>query len=337
MNGQLFRLHFDIAYYNNKMQYQFKPLRTVQDRGACAQNGAIVVARGSLSPQIAERIVDHIRAHQLGRGEHLPSQVLADTFRVSRAPVNKALKLLEKMKVVQLRPNCGFFLQKGARDLRNFKLPATDEEDEEDVYLAIAEDRLRGKLPDRLSENEFMRLYDLPRGRLLKILNRIAQEGWIERLPGHGWGFRQTLTSREGYEAGYRFRATIESAAVLEPSFLVDAAAFGAARKQQQSLMSGDSAWKVPRSELFRINSEFHEIIVGCSHNQFLIDSLQRVNRLRRLIEYRLSVDRSRQRSICEEHLHILDLLEVGDLAVASAFLRRHIEDAMAVKSVRVG
>ncbi len=101
--------------------------------------------------------------------------------------------------------------------------------------------------------------------------------------------------------------------------------------------MNGDTAWKVPRSDLFRINSEFHEIIVGWSRNHFLIDSLQRVNRLRRLIEYRLSVDRSRQKSICEEHLHILDLLETGDFAEASVFLRQHIEDAMTVKSARVG
>jgi DNA-binding GntR family transcriptional regulator len=295
------------------------------------------VAKASLSSQLAGRIVDHIRERRLERGEHLPTQVLADSFRVSRAPVNEALKLLKKMNVVQLRPNCGFFVQKDARDLRNFKLPVSKDEDDEDVYFAIADDRLRGKLPDRLSESEFMRLYDLSRGRLLKILSRIAQEGWIERLPGHGWEFRQTLTSREGYEAGYRFRATIESAAVLEPSFRIDAAAFQAARKQQETLMSGDTAWKVSRSEIFRINSQFHEIIVGCSHNQFLIDALQRVNRLRRLIEYRLSVDRSRQKSICEEHIEILDLLESGDFAAASVFLRKHIEDAMTTKSVRVG
>jgi DNA-binding GntR family transcriptional regulator len=296
----------------------------------------MIVAKASLSPHIAGRIVDHIRERQLVPGEHLASQALADAFRVSRAPVNEALKLLEKMKVVELRPNCGFFLQKDARDLRDFKLPTANGEDDETVYLAIADDRLRGKLPNRLSENEFIRIYDLSRSRLLRILNRIAQEGWIERRPGHGWEFRQILTSREGYEAGYRFRATIESAAVLEPGFRVDRAALALARARQSALMKGDTAL-VPRSELFRINSEFHEIVVGWSHNQFFIDSLARVNRLRRLIEYRLSVDRSRQKSICEEHLHILDLLQNGDVAKASTFLRKHIEDAMAVKSVRVG
>lgn len=295
------------------------------------------MSKASLSPHIAARIVDHIRERRLVPGEHLASQTLADAFRVSRAPVNEALKLLEKMKVVELRPNCGFFLQKDADNLRNFKLPAVDNEDDETIYLAIADDRLRGKLPDRLSENEFIRLYDLPRGRLLRLLNRMAQEGWIERRPGHGWEFNQILTSREGYEAGYRFRATIECAALQEPGFCVDRAALESTRARQTALMKGDTALKVPRSELFKINSEFHEVIIGWSRNQFLIDSLARVNRLRRLIEYRLSVDRSRQKNICEEHLHILDLLQQGDTAKASTFLRKHIEDAMATKSVRVG
>ena len=60
-------------------------------------------------------------------------------------------------------------------------------------YFEIAEDRLAGKLPQQVTENELMRRYDLPRSRLVKILNRIAQEGWIERLPDE---------SPEGREAG---------------------------------------------------------------------------------------------------------------------------------------
>lgn len=64
-----------------------------------------------------------------------------------------------------------------------------------------------------------MRIYDLPRTKLLKILHRISDEGWIERLPGNGWTFRQTLTSRKSYEEGYVFRAVIEQQAMLLPSF----------------------------------------------------------------------------------------------------------------------
>ncbi len=293
------------------------------------------MAKGSLSPQIAAQIVDHIRAHGLKRGQHLPSQGLADALRVSRAPVTAALRLLEGLKIVRAEPNRGYFLQKDADQIGDARLPRAQADDEES-YFAIAEDRLAEKLPDRVSESELMRLYRLPRGRLLKILHRIADEGWIERRPGQGWEFRPVLTSRESYERAYRFRSAIEVAAILEPTFRVDQAAFDAARAQQLALLAGDLD-RLSRSELFRINSGFHEMIVACSHNEFFLEAIRRVNRLRRLIEYHATLDRSRLRGQCQEHLEILDRLEGGDLSSAAAYLKIHIEGARKVKVGTVG
>jgi len=269
------------------------------------------MGKTSLTAQLAAQILDHIRSNELARGQHLPSQALADTFRVSRAPVNSAFKFLENMGVVRFEANRGYFLASDAKDLTDLKLIVNEEGEEDDSYFEIAEDRLAGKLPQQVTENELMRRYDLPRGRLVKILNRIAQEGWIERLPGHGWEFRQTLTSRHSYEAGYRFRATIESGAVLEPTFRIDREAFRRAREQQQALLEGGFL-RLSRAQLFKINSELHETIVACSGNEFFLDALKRVNRLRRLIEYRVTLDRSRLTRQCREHLEILDLLEAG-------------------------
>lgn len=289
------------------------------------------MSRGNLSPKIAFQIVEHIRAHDLRRGQHLPAQALADSFRVSRAPVTAALKLLEDLHIVRSERNRGFYLERNAQELGGFSLPV-DEDGEAWPYSAVAEDRLSGRLPDRVSENELMRLYRVPRGRLLKVLNRIAHEGWIERLPGHGWEFRPTLASKESYDMGYRFRAAIESAAVLEPTFRVDPAAFKAARERQQALLDG-KLQRLSRSQLFQINSQFHETIVACSGNEFFLDAVKRMNRLRRLMEYRLAVDRSRLTRQCREHLEILDRLESGSRAAAAQFLRKHIEGARRIKT----
>jgi DNA-binding GntR family transcriptional regulator len=291
-----------------------------------------VTRTSSLAAQIAAQILDHIRERDLPRGQHLPSQTLADACRVSRAPVSTALKFLENLGVVRSEPNRGYFLTRDAQDLADIKLRAGNEEDEDRFYFEIAEDRLSGKLPAQVTENELMRRYNLPRGRLLKTLNRMAQEGWVQRLPGHGWEFRPALTSRASYEAGYRFRAALEAAAVLEPTFAVDAAAFDEARRQQRALLGGGYR-KLSRAQLFRINSEFHEMIVGCAQNEFYLDAVKRVNRLRRLIEYRVTLDRSRLPQQCREHLKILDLLESGDFTAAAAQLRKHIDGARAVKS----
>lgn len=285
------------------------------------------MARSSLTAQLASQILDHIRVQQLPRGRHLPGQTFADTFRVSRASVTSAFKLLEGIGGVRLEHNRGYFVATDAKGLNALRLPVNNDDYADELYLKIAEDRLSGKLPDQVTESGLMRLYRLSRGRLLKLLTRIAQEGWIERLPGNGWGFRPTLTSRESYEAGYRFRAAIESAAVLEPTFKVDRKAFQHAREQQRALLRG-GLQRLSRAQLFAINSELHEMIVACAGNEFFLDSIKRANRLRRLIEYRATLDRSRLARQCRELLKILNLLESGERTAAAEFLRRHIEGA---------
>jgi DNA-binding GntR family transcriptional regulator len=286
--------------------------------------------RGRLSTQIALWIIEHIRQNDLPKGHHLPAQELADIFKVSRAPVNAALKLLVDTGIVFSIQNRGHFVEKSADRLRELGSWAT-EEDPDDTYFAIAEDRLSGRLPQRVSENELMRQYGVSRGRLRSILARGAEEGWIARLPGHGWEFLSVLTSPEAYEQAYRFRAEMETAAVLLPGFAIDAAAFRTARIQQKAMLDGDM-FRLSRPQLFKANAEFHEMLVACSGNQFFLDALKRVNRLRRLMEYRVSIDRTRLVRQSREHLEILDLLESGDVERASSFLRDHILSAWQLK-----
>jgi len=288
---------------------------------------------GRLQSQLCAQIVAHIRERAMPRGQHLPVQALADLFRVSRAPVQAALKALEQGGVVRLERNRGFFLEREAGELGaadSGPIPVSEEEDE--PYLAIASDRLEGKLPERVTENELIRRYQLTRPQAVKIMARVAQEGWAERLPGHGWAFTPTLTSREAYDQGYRFRAAIEAAAVLEPSFRVDQAELVALRDEQRALLAGDLD-RAPRTRLFAANSGFHERIMEWSGNPFFIDALRRVNQVRRLIEYRLTVDRSRLERQCREHLELLVMIESGDFVTASAYLRVHIGTARLIKT----
>ena len=57
------------------------------------------------------------------------------------------------MKIVRFEPNRGFFLVKGVHDLPDAPgAEAEEAESEDEWYFAIAEDRLTGKLPDRISE-----------------------------------------------------------------------------------------------------------------------------------------------------------------------------------------
>jgi DNA-binding GntR family transcriptional regulator len=135
------------------------------------------------------------------------------------------------------------------------------------------------------------------------------------------------LDSAEAHAQSYQFRMIIEPAAILLPTYAVNQAEVERQKKIQEDLLNGDLL-RLSRAELFRINAELHEVIVGFSGNQFLVDALRRQNRLRRLIGYRHNVERSRMVQQCQEHLQLLDLLASNKLIEAAGFLRRHLDGA---------
>jgi DNA-binding GntR family transcriptional regulator len=286
----------------------------------------------SLITQLANQIIEHMRSEGLGVGERLTERKLAELFRVSRSPVRSALRLLQEAGIVQPGARGGFVIAKP-----DGSLPAAFEvlssQSDEQIYLQIADDRLNGRIPERITENEMLRRYDLTRGRLTRILRRIASEGWIERLPGHGWAFLPVLTSLQAYEDSYRFRLLIEPAAILEPRFALNRPALERCREQQQWLIAG-GIWQISDAKLFELNSGMHEAIIECCQNSFFIDALKRIDRVRRLVEYRQTLDRHSAIVRCREHVELLDLLLADKRVEASAFLRRHLSELSTLKTV---
>ncbi|MGR3911666.1 winged helix-turn-helix domain-containing protein, partial [Burkholderia sp. SR8] len=133
---------------------------------------------------IATQIVELIKTEGLDVGTHLPAQMLADRLRVSRSPVNEALALLHEKGILTRERNRGFFVAKPVIE------PLSDVVDElglgeadviTSVYFRIADDRLKGELPDEFSEQLIRHRYGLTNAQLTAVLGRIAQEGWAER------------------------------------------------------------------------------------------------------------------------------------------------------------
>ena len=289
----------------------------------------------TLATNLANRIATHIRSEGLRSGDRLTERRLAEQFRVSRSPVRAAMKQLEEAGVLMVGERSGYQVVDVEAAARISDAPAEVDADEE-VYLRIAKDRVSGALPERITENEFLRRYDLTRGRLAKLLRRMAQEGWIERLPGHGWEFLPVLTSLEAYRDSYRFRQLIEPAALLEPRFELNRPVLDQRREQQQWLVDG-GIWTVPDARLFELNSGMHESIIECSRNIFFIDALKRVDRLRRLFDYGQMLDRDVARDRCIEHVELLDLVLAGKNREASEFMHRHLAALGPLKAARLG
>lgn len=289
--------------------------------------------KGGISEQLASSIERWIAEEQLAVGTPLPERAVADRFRVSRTPVRDALARLAEQGTIALRPEGGYAVKAHIELPPLLPLPDSLVSDsDEEIYLQIADDHLTGQLPARNTENELMRRYVLTRPRLSAVLRRIANEGWVERLPGKGWEFMPVLTSGSAYDQGYRLRILLEPAALLEPSWRLDEAALRKCRAEQQALVDGAVEWASP-AQLFDANARMHEVIASFSGNVFICDALKRLNRLRRLIEYRKVVDRQGTASRCKEHLTLIDLLLSGQREAAADFMRLHLRDAAREKA----
>lgn len=289
----------------------------------------MAVMTRSLAEPLAASIERWIVDQQLPEGTPLPERALAQRFKVSRSPVREAFQLLARKRVIVLREEGGYAVR--ASDPRRAE-PLPEAEEDEPIYLRIAEERLRGELPERTTENELMRRYGLTRARLGAVLRRIAHEGWIERLPGNGWQFLPMLNSGAAYHDGYRLRILLEPAAILEASFSLDEAALRRCRAEQQALAEGAAETASP-AQLFDANARLHETIASFSGNVFLCDALKRVNRLRRLMEYRKAVNRVSALRRCQEHLVLIDLLLSGQREAAADYMRLHLRDAAREKA----
>jgi DNA-binding GntR family transcriptional regulator len=289
-----------------------------------------------ISDNLVLQIKQYIGAEHLPAGARLTERALAERFQVSRSPVREALKRLAADGVIEEHADGSHAVSRlGALLDHEPEQSFTPPDPLEQAYFAIAEDRLAGNLPERVTENEFARRYDVTRAQLAAVLRRMTQEGWIERLPGHGWRFRPVLTSADTYDQGYRFRILIEAAGILEPTFRLNEAALKRCQQQQRELLGHIN--EVSAADIFNANTLLHETIAECSGNIFIVDSLKRLNSLRRLMEYRKSFNREAAARRCREHLDLIELLLAGQQEAAADFIRLHLRDAAREKSARSG
>jgi DNA-binding GntR family transcriptional regulator len=287
-----------------------------------------------MASQVAEQLVvsirEHIAAQQLAPGTRLSERSLAEQFRVSRSPVREALKKLEENAIVLKQQEGGYVVGNAPPEADDMSDEASSREEE--IYLQVAQDRLAGELPERFTESQMMRRYGVTRAVLNNILRRMMQEGWAERLMGHGWAFLPTLSSSEAYNQGYRLRIVLEPAALLEPGYLLNEKELRRCLQEQQALLDGGIESASP-AHIFDANSRLHEVIAGFSGNAFIVDALRRVNRLRRLMEYKKDVNREASARRCREHVRLIELLLSDKREEAADYLRLHLRDAAREKA----
>lgn len=277
------------------------------------------------------KILDLIKEDRLQEGAHLRAQKIADRLRLSRSPVNDALGILEQHGVVARKPNRGYFL------LRDFDVageapadiaPPSADDIVTQTYFALADELLRGELPMQCSEALLRTRYALTNAQTQALLGRISQEGWAQRRPGYGWEFSSMMTTPDSLLQSYRLRLALEPAALREPGFRIEKSVLARCRAAEVHLLDGGIATDTA-DQLHDRGVRFHESLVEASGNPFFIDTIKRVNRVRRLLSYRSMQDRSRYKQHCDQHLAILDLLERERNDEAAEALSAHLRSTL--------
>jgi len=285
----------------------------------------------SVEAMVSKQIVELIKTRNWEVGTHLPAQMLADRLRVSRQPINGALALLHEKGFLTRERNRGYFIAKPFAEPLTEIVSALGVKETDvvtSIYFRIADDLLKGELPLEFSEQLIRTRYQLTVAQLNGVLGRISQEGWAERKPGYGWVFSTMLATPDSLLQSYRLRLALEPAALLEPNYRLDPEVAERCRAAELHLLDGgieiDTA-----DQLHDRGVRFHEALVEASGNVFFIDTIRRVNRVRRLLSYRSTQDRSRYRQHCKQHLHIIELLEQEKNAEASAYLAEHLRNTV--------
>ena len=285
----------------------------------------------ALRSSLPARIVELIQTEGWTAGSHLPAQMLADRLHVSRSPINHALRLLHEKGLVHREPNRGYYVATRINSRPQLTLDALglrNASDADPLYFRIADDRLRGRLPDEFTESLLRKTYGATPGEIDAVLSRIAAEGWVEKKPGYGWAFSPMLTTPDSLLQSYRMRLALEPAALLEPGYRLERSVIERCRAVERDLLAGgiDNATAL---ELHDRGVRFHESLVEGSGNAFFIDTIRRVNRVRRLLSYRSMHNRKRYREHARQHLHLLDLLEQRRNAEASEAMREHLQSTL--------
>lgn len=287
----------------------------------------------ALTERISQKIMTLIDSGEIAPGSHLSVPKLAEIFDVSRSPVREALLYLEHKRVLSQKLNRGFFVNDDyvARATSDQQLA---EELDLPEYYQLAEDWLQDEIASEVTELFLMKRYNLTKSQLSTVLARGISEGWVERKQGYGWRFLPVAKTKAALEHIFSFRMVIEPMAILEPTFNAPQEKINELRRELEMLLESGIERLSP-TQLQLAGYKFHETVIGFSNNPFFEISLRNVNRMRRLMDYRIMDDRNRYYSEVKDHLKILALIESGQRIEASYTIKQHLAVALENKKIR--
>lgn len=284
-----------------------------------------------LQADLARRILARLKEQGAGPGYHLVELELCKAFDVSRTPVRGALRLLAEQGAVESRANRGYVLVDAIKKAPEIPPTSTLDDEDQALFIAIAEGRNTKRIPDQCSQQELVRLLDAKVPSVVRVLRQLAALGLVERKPGNGWSFADGIDSGRARADSYAFRRIVEPAGLLEATFELDVDWLEQCRARHIAFRK--RKWRDTMAvELFHINSDFHEGIARCSGNRYILDAVQRQNRLRSFLNIQWVNGPERVLASIDEHLEIIDLIAAGKRHEAARLMTGHLDSAQNVE-----
>jgi DNA-binding GntR family transcriptional regulator len=284
-----------------------------------------------LRTELAGRILHLLKEQGADTGYHLVELDLCRQFGVSRTPVRGALNLLADQGIVEARSNRGFALREPVEAVPELDTRNLEDEEDKQLFVAIAKARNSGELPAHCTQQELMRIFEAKLATVGRVLRRLSELGLVERKRGNGWSFIASINSETAQAESYAFRQIIEPIALLLPGFELDREWARACRGRH--MVFRRKQWRSTLAvEFYEMNAEFHAQLARCSGNRYLFDCIERQNQVRTFLNYEWPYGVDRVRASVEEHLAILDALEAGENQRAAGLMRSHLDNSKATQ-----
>ena len=192
------------------------------------------------------------------------------------------------------------------------------------IYARLSERILRWDyLPGhRFTEEGLCKEFSVSRSPVREALNTLAENGLIEKKPGHGYSVK--LLNFVEINELYDVRLALETY-VIE---LICRTGAGDKRLEELRAFWSDIHSRLPETakNVAAADEEFHETLARLTRNQTLASTLKTIDRRIHFVRLADITTEERVRTTCLEHLELLDAIREGDESRARAVLRKNID-----------
>ena len=286
---------------------------------------------------ILSRLRDHIAKGSLPAGAVIKEGPLATVFGVSRAPLRRALQMLEQDHILRRAKGQGFVVGTGAEtgvigastlksifeDEVEVGRAATWESIFDSILLDVANCLPFGTF--RISESIACEHFSVGRTALRESLGKLQDKGFLEKSNRSHWT-AGPLTARDIHEA-FAVRRLLEPAALRESA---PRSGRSVVQAMHAKIVHTTAALdNTSPADVEKIEDALHSVLLKNCANRRMLEAIER-NQFPFIVDriFRRNFGLRPDRNALEDHAQILEQLLKGQTDVACTMLAAHLESA---------